>query len=166
MTQKLSTSYLFHTWQCLHGASQAAQWQRTLLPIQEMWARPLGWEDPLEKEMATHSSTLVWEIPWTEEPGRLPSTGSQRVRHNSATKEQQSVYMSTPLSHLPHPLLPLRCPQVHPLHQCLYLCPPDRFISTITQYICIQGSSVQSLSRVQLFETPRTAARQASLSDI
>ena len=42
----------------------------------------LGWEDPLEKEMATHSSTLVWEIPWTEEPGRLQSMGSQRVRHD------------------------------------------------------------------------------------
>ena len=42
----------------------------------------LGWEDPLEKEMATHSSALAWEIPWMEEPGGLQSTGSQRVRHN------------------------------------------------------------------------------------
>ena len=42
----------------------------------------LGWEDPLEKEMATHSSTLVWKIPLTEEPGRLQSVGSQRVRHD------------------------------------------------------------------------------------
>jgi len=42
----------------------------------------LGWEDPLEKEMATHSSTLVWKIPWTEEPGRLQSMGSQRVGHD------------------------------------------------------------------------------------
>ena len=42
----------------------------------------LGWEDPLEKEMATHSSTLAWKIPWTEEPGRLQSMGSQRVRHD------------------------------------------------------------------------------------
>ena len=41
-----------------------------------------GWEDPLEKEMATHSSILVWEIPWTEEPGGLQSMGSQRVGHN------------------------------------------------------------------------------------
>ena len=45
----------------------------------------LGWEDPLEKEMATHSSTLVWKIPLTEEPGRLQSVGSQRVRHDWAT---------------------------------------------------------------------------------
>ena len=43
--------------------------------------RSLGWEDPLEKEMATHSSVLAWRIPWTEEPGRLQSMGSQRVRH-------------------------------------------------------------------------------------
>ena len=41
-----------------------------------------GWEDPLEKEMATHCSTLAWKIPWTEEPSRLQSTGSQRVEHN------------------------------------------------------------------------------------
>ena len=44
-----------------------------------------GWKDPLEKEMATHSSILAWKIPWTEEPGRLQSMGSQRVRHNWAT---------------------------------------------------------------------------------
>ena len=42
----------------------------------------LDWEDPLEKEMATHSSTLAWKIPWTEEPGRLQSMVSQRVRHD------------------------------------------------------------------------------------
>ena len=50
-----------------------------------MWetrVRPLGWEDPLEKEMATHSITLAWKIPWTEEPGRLQSMGSQRVGHD------------------------------------------------------------------------------------
>ena len=48
--------------------------------IQEMWVRSLGWEDPLEKEIATHSSILAWRIPWTEEPGGLQSTGLQRVR--------------------------------------------------------------------------------------
>ena len=46
----------------------------------------LGWEDPLGKEMATHSSFLAWEIPWTEEPGGLQSTESQRVRHHEATE--------------------------------------------------------------------------------
>ena len=46
------------------------------------WGSILGWEDPLEEEMATHSSILAWRIPWTEEPGRLQSIGSQRVRHD------------------------------------------------------------------------------------
>ena len=49
----------------------------------------LGWEALLEKEMATHSSTLAWKIPWTEEPGRLQSMESQRVGHNLATEQQQ-----------------------------------------------------------------------------
>ena len=48
----------------------------------ETWVQSLGREDPLEEEMATHSSILAWEIPWTEEPGRLPSKGSHRVRHD------------------------------------------------------------------------------------
>ena len=51
----------------------------------ESWVRSLGWEDPLEKEMAIHSSTIAWKIPWTEEPGRLQSMGSQRVRHDLET---------------------------------------------------------------------------------
>ena len=50
--------------------------------MQESWVQSLGWEDPLEKEMAAHSSTLAWKIPWIEEPGRLQSMGSQRVRHD------------------------------------------------------------------------------------
>jgi len=50
--------------------------------VQETWVQSLGWEDPLEKGTATHSSILAWRIPWTEEPGRLQSIGSQRVRHN------------------------------------------------------------------------------------
>ena len=50
-------------------------------------------EDSLEKEMATHSSILDWEIPWMEEPGRLQSIGSQRVRHNWATQKKQEMYI-------------------------------------------------------------------------
>ena len=50
--------------------------------MQETQVRFLGWEDPLEKEMATHCSILVWRILWTEEPGRLQSMGSERVGHN------------------------------------------------------------------------------------
>ena len=50
--------------------------------MQEMWVPSLGQEDPLDKEMATHSSVLAWKIPWTEEPGGLQSIGSQRVGHD------------------------------------------------------------------------------------
>ena len=55
---------------------------KSLSEMLETQVRSLGQEDPLEKEMATHSSTLAWKIPWTEEPGRLQSMGSQRVGHD------------------------------------------------------------------------------------
>ena len=54
-----------------------------------MWVQSLGLEVPLEKEMATHSSILAWKMPWTEEPGRLRSMGSQRVGRDLATRQQQ-----------------------------------------------------------------------------
>ena len=63
-------------------ASQVAQMVKNLPAMQETQAPSLGWEDPLEKEMATHSSTLAWKISWAEEPGRLQSTGSPRVGYN------------------------------------------------------------------------------------
>ena len=59
-----------------------AQRVKHLPAMQETWVRSLGWEDPLEKEMAPYSSILAWKIPWMEEPGRLRSTGSQRVAHD------------------------------------------------------------------------------------
>ena len=62
------------------GLSWWLRWSSVLLTMQETWVRSLGWEDPLEKEMATHSSTLAWKVPWTEERGGLQSTGLQRVR--------------------------------------------------------------------------------------
>ena len=58
---------------------------RVCLPLQETQVQSLGWEDPLEKEMATHSSILAWKIPWMEESGRLQSMGSQRIGHDLAT---------------------------------------------------------------------------------
>ena len=61
-------------------ASLLAQWERIHLLMQETQFQSLGWEDPLEKEMATHSSILAWEVPWTEEPGGLQSTGLQKSR--------------------------------------------------------------------------------------
>ena len=59
-----------------------AQLVKNLPARQETWVRALGWEDPLEKGMATHSSTLVWIIPWTEEPSGRQSMGSQRVEYD------------------------------------------------------------------------------------
>ena len=59
-----------------------AQMVNRLPAMQEAWVQSPGWEDLLEKEMAPHSSTLAWKIPWTEEFGRLQSMGSQRVRHS------------------------------------------------------------------------------------
>ena len=58
---------------------------KRLSAMQETRVRSLGWEDPLEKEMAIHSRAIAWKIPWTEEPGGLQSMGSQRVRHDEAT---------------------------------------------------------------------------------
>ena len=55
---------------------------KRLSTMRETQVRALDWEDPLEKEMATHSNTIVWKIPWTEEPGRLQSMGSQTVGHD------------------------------------------------------------------------------------
>ena len=77
------TLYFFH-------ASLVAQTVKSLPAMWETRVRFLGREDPLEKEMAIHSSTRAWKIPWTEEPDRLQSMGSQRVRHNWAT----SIFLS------------------------------------------------------------------------
>ena len=66
----------------LYWTSLITQLVKNLPEMQETRVRFLGQEDPLEKEMTIHSSILAWEIPWTEEPGRLQSMGSQRVRHD------------------------------------------------------------------------------------
>ena len=63
-------------------ASLGAQMVKNPPAVQETWVQSLGWEDALEEGMATHSSILVWRIPWTEKPGRLQSIGLQRVEHN------------------------------------------------------------------------------------
>ena len=69
-------------WQPAVGDSLVAQLVKNMLAVQETWVRSLGWEDPLEKQMATHSSILAWKISWTEKPGGLQSMGSQRVEHD------------------------------------------------------------------------------------
>ena len=68
--------------QSSHGTSLVAQMVKNLPTVQETWAQSLGGEDPLEKEMATHSRILAWGIPWTEKPAGLQSMGSQRVAHD------------------------------------------------------------------------------------
>ena len=65
---------------------------KRLPAVRETRVWSLGWEDPLEKEMATHSSNLAWKIPWTEEPNRLQSMGWQRVKHDWAT----SLHFTSP----------------------------------------------------------------------
>ena len=75
-TVKIIFIYLL-TW-----ASLVAQTIKNLPAMHETWVRPLGWEDPLEESMATHSNILTWRIPWTEELGGLQSIGSQRVLHD------------------------------------------------------------------------------------
>ena len=64
------------------AASLVAQMVKNRPVMQEIWIQSLGWEVPLEKEMATHSSILAWRIPWTEEPGELQSMGLQRAGHD------------------------------------------------------------------------------------
>ena len=70
-----------------------------LLAMRETWVRILGREDPLEKEMAIHSSTLAWKIPWMEEPDRLQSMGSQRVGHNFTFTFTSKPYLELPRWH-------------------------------------------------------------------
>ena len=72
-----------------------AQSGKNLPSMQETWVRALGWEDPLEKDMATQSSIPAWRIPWTEEPSKLTVHGSQRVRHNRATKHSTVIWCLT-----------------------------------------------------------------------
>ena len=74
---------------------------KNLPAVQENWVHSLGWEDPLEKEMATHSRILAWKIPWTEESGGLPSMESQRVGYKWATNTFHTfTFFYLPASHL------------------------------------------------------------------
>ena len=93
------------TW--LSWASLVAQTVKHLPAVWEIRLRSLGWEDPLEKEMATHSSTLAWKIPGTEEPGRLQSVGLRRVRHGP--KESDTTERLHFLFHFPNSWLSYSC---------------------------------------------------------
>ena len=77
------------------GASLVAQLVKNLPVMQETWVQSLGWEDPLENGMATHSSILAWRIPWTEEPGGLQSMESQTAGHDWATNHTLTLVITT-----------------------------------------------------------------------
>ena len=77
-----TTERLTHTHMVLKGASLVAQMVKNLSAVLKTWVQSLGQEDPLDEEMATHSTVLAWRSPWTEEPGKLQSMGLHRVRHD------------------------------------------------------------------------------------
>ena len=111
--------------------------------MRETWVRSLGREDPLEKEMAIHFSILAWRIPWTEEPGGLQSTGSQRVGHDWATSlyaKSTCLIACTPLSPELHIYWPSPLPLQHFLRAIwnavsraiVFILPPKRFHSQLS----------------------------------
>ena len=75
----------------INGASLVAQMVKNLPAMKETWVRSLGWEDPLEKGVATHSGILAWRIPWTEEPGWLQSKGLQRIKRDRLLRRGHMV---------------------------------------------------------------------------
>ena len=95
-------------------SSLGAQTVKRLPPMWDAWVRSLGQKDPLEKQMAAHSSTLAWKIPWVEEPGRLQSMGSQTVRYNWATSRHFFI-VHTPYPNAEHPVC-----KMTPYPQLLY----------------------------------------------
>ena len=117
--------------------------------MRETWVQSLGREDPLEKEMATHSSILAWRIPWMKEPSRLHSTGSQRVGHDWATSLSLSFTFIAARHNREDSakvgVLSVKCIDKLKVQESLF-------------------TVFQLLSRAWFFVTPWTAAHQASLS--
>ena len=150
--------------------SLVAQTVKRLSTMQETRVRSLGWEDPLEKEMAIHSSILAWKIPWTEEPGRLQSMGSQRVEHDWATSLSLSLPLALPGKTAAAAKSLQSCPT---LRDPIDGSPPGSPVPGILQartleWVVISFSNawkwnvkVKSLSHVWLLATPWTAAYQA-----
>ena len=102
--------------------------------MQEMWVRSLGWEDPLEKELGSDSSILAWRIPWTEKPGGLQSTGSQKSRTQLKTTRTIYAMLGNEVEH-PNSTACYRkaivnssqpVPMISPLHLWTHLCFPTR----------------------------------------
>ena len=146
--------------------------------MQDTWVRSLGGKDPLEKEMATHSSTLAWKTPWTEEPCRLQLVGSQRVGHNWATSLSLSlnkcaalqplgttVPASSLLSHLPccstHPPSSASCAYLHPWPPC----PLPSSPAAATTTALLQGVKWGSDSALGSSPTPSPLPTSQSLGN-
>ena len=111
----------------LESGTLVAQRLKRLPPMWETWVRSLGQEDPLEKEMAIRSSILAWRIPWTEKPGRLQSTGSQRVMteqlhlHLQCICNRSRIELDHPAQHLaPNPKTSFMCPNQKALLPLLF----------------------------------------------
>ena len=140
--------------------------------MRETWVRSLGWEDPLEKEMATHSSILAWKTPWTEGPRRLQSMGSQRVRHDwtislSLVEKYNWHNQKTLLGNIVSRLGWLHC-LARLSDLIVSRCP----VTSLHLQACVVRSCYQSLTRlcelrccllscVGLFAIPWTVAHQA-----
>jgi len=93
--------------------------------LQETWVWSLGWEDPLEEGMATHSSIPAWSIPWTEKPGGLLSMGSQRVGHDWVTRQKHNDGSRNSKNHeiglwFPVPAALCQQPQIWHQHSCFW----------------------------------------------
>ena len=139
-----------------------AQMVKNLPAVQETQIRSLGQENPLQKEKATHSSILAWEIPWTEKPGRVQSMGSQRVGHDWTTN-----------IHTSHAAAAKSLQSCPTLRDPIDGSPPGSPVPGILQArtlewvaisfpnACKWKVKVKSLSRLRLLATPWTAAHQA-----
>ena len=123
-------------------ASLVAQTVKRLPAMRETRVWFLGREDPLEKEVATHSSILAWRIPWTEEPGSLQSMGSQRVWHNRVTEQQQQHVLGA---------VGARVKKIFPRSICLEKFFPTHFINTWRRTETNSGFVEPKTHKLQVF---------------
>ena len=125
----------------------------------ETWVWSLGQEDPLEEEMTTHSSILAWRIPWTEESGRLQSTGSQKVRHNWSDLAHYCLYSLYCASDLCS--LFSTCCKFVPLNTHSYLPHPHPLVTVI--YSVFHFDFLDSITWLYLSDSPQRACVCAKL---
>ena len=125
-------------------SSLMAQWWRIHLPMQETWVQSLDQEDPLGKDMTTHSSILAWEIPWTEEPGGPQSMGTQRVGHDWARKLHASLWVESDINTLKTPRVKdLFSISSHPWPVCFILSPK---FNCLTKTLICEQEILQTLT--------------------